>query len=159
MIRSMKESDWDRVAKIYTQGLQRGTATFNTVCPSFSEWDSGHIKQCRLVAEEDGRVVGWIAISPTSSMAAYKGVVEVSLYVDDDYQGRGIGTALLTRLCEESEKHGYWCLYSSIFSTNEASIATHKKCGFREVGYRERISKDKFGKWQNTTIMERRSKE
>ena len=79
------------------------------------------------------------------------------LCIVPEYQGKGIGTALLETLCEESEKAGYWSLYSAILSNNKSSIALHQKCGFREIGYRERIAKDRFGNWQNTTIMERRS--
>ncbi len=158
MIRPMEDRDWPRVAHIYTQGLESGRSTFNTACPTFAEWDAGHLKNCRLVAEENGQVVGWAALSPTSARPAYRGVVEVSIYVDAACQGRGVGSALLAALCEESEQAGYWCLYSAIFSINEASIALHKKCGFREIGYRERIARDKFGVWQNTTLMERRKK-
>ena len=80
----------------------------------------------------------------------------VSIYIDNKYQGSGIGTKLLKKLCNESEKRGYWCLYVAIFSINRPSIELHKKCGFREIGYRERIAKDRFGKWQNTVLMERR---
>lgn len=157
MIREMKREDWPYVEEIYKQGMEHGISTFNTECPSYEEWDAGHIRECRFVSEEDGRVVGWTTISPVSGRCAYRGVVEVSIYIADEYQGKGIGTKLLQRLCEESEKAGYWSLYSAIFSINEASIALHKKCGFREIGYRERIAKDKFGNWQNTTLMERRS--
>ena len=129
------------------------------MCPSFDEWDATYLKDCRLVSVLDGKVVGWIAIRPTSTREAYWGVVEVSIYIDDAYQGQGVGTALLNALIEESEKCGFWTLYSAIFSINTASIALHKKCGFREIGYRERITKDRFGNWQNTTIMERRRKD
>lgn len=159
MIRSMKESDWERVAEIYTQGIKRGNATVNTVCPSYAEWDAAYLKDCRLVAVLDGQVAGWVAILPTSAKKAYWGVVEVSIYINEAYQGRGVGTALMHALIEESEKCGYWTLYSAIFSINTASIALHKKCGFREIGYRERVAKDRFGNWQNTTIMERRKKD
>ncbi|MDD7193044.1 MAG: hypothetical protein PUH33_00865 [Clostridiaceae bacterium] len=62
------------------------------------------------------------------------------------------------RLCEESEKAGIWSLCSVIFENNAASVGLHKKCGFRLVGKRERIAKDRFGRWQNTVIYERRSK-
>ena len=108
------------------------------------------------MAEVEGRVTGWIAISPTSSREAYKGVVEVSVYVDDAFQGRGIGTELLQKVCTESEAQGIWCLYAAIFAINRASIALHRKCGFREIGFRERIAKDRFGNWQDTILMERR---
>lgn len=157
MIREMKPEDWKRVEDIYKQGMEKGISTFNTECPSYEEWDKGHIRECRYVFEEDGRVVGWTAISPSSGRCVYRGCVEVSIYIDEEYQGRGIGTQLLQRLCDETEKAGYWSLYSAIFSINKASIALHKKCGFREIGYREKIAKDRFGVWQNTTMMERRN--
>ena len=157
MIREMRDEDWETVAEIYKQGLEEGTSTFNTECPSFTEWNEGHIKNCRFVFEEEGKVVGWIALSPSSSRCAYKGCVEMSVYVDRNYRGHGIGTALVNTLIREAEKDGYWSIYSAIFSINKASIALHKKCGFREIGYRERIAKDRFGKWQNTTLMEYRA--
>ncbi len=157
MIREMRDEDWGTVAEIYKQGLEEGTSTFNTECPSFTAWNEGHVKNCRFVFEEEGKVVGWIALSPSSSRCAYKGCVEMSVYVDRNYRGHGIGTALVNTIIREAEKDGYWSIYSAIFSINKASIALHKKCGFREIGYRERIAKDRFGKWQNTTLMEYRA--
>ena len=53
MIRPMVDNDWERVSEIYKQGMEGGTATFNTECPSFEEWDKGHIKECRFVYVED----------------------------------------------------------------------------------------------------------
>lgn len=157
MIREMKADDWNRVAEIYTQGLEKGISTFNTECPIYEEWDKGHVKEHRYVYVSDEKVVGWIAISPSSSRCAYRGCVELSIYIDEAYQGKGIGTTLMQKVCSETEKSGYWSIYSAIFSINKASIALHKKCGFREIGYREKIAKDRFGVWQNTTLMERRS--
>ncbi len=157
MIRAMEENDWARVAEIYRQGMESGKSTFNTECPDFEEWDKGHIRTCRFVYEEDGNVVGWVAISPTSSRCVYKGCVEMSVYVDQNYRGHGVGTALVKELIKRSEQEGYWSIYSAIISINKASIGLHKKCGFREIGYRERIAKDRFGVWQNTTLMEYRA--
>ena len=137
--------------------MEEGTSTFNTECPSFAEWNAGHIKDCRFVYEEEGKVVGWIALSPSSSRCAYRGCVEMSVYVDREYRGRGIGSALVNTVVEEAIKDGYWSIYSAILSINKASIVMHKKCGFREIGYRERIAKDRFGTWQNTTLMEYRA--
>ena len=102
MIREMCETDWKRVAEIYEQGLSSGTATFNTECPSYEDWNNSHIKECRYVYEESGKVVGWIAISPTSSRCVYKGCVEASVYVDADYQQKGIGEKLMRKLIEEA---------------------------------------------------------
>lgn len=156
MIREMQKEDWDRVSAIYTQGIESGISTFNTECPGFSEWDAAHCRECRFVYEEENTVAGWVAVSPTSSRDCYRGVVEVSLYVDRNFRGRGIGTQLMRKTIEEAPKAGFWSLYTAILSVNKASIALHKKCGFREIGYRERIAKDRFGRWQNTTIMELR---
>lgn len=158
MIRAMTPADWPQVAAIYEQGLSGGTSTFNTVCPTWEEWDKSHLPQCRFVTEEQGVVTGWAAISPTSSRPVYRGVVEVSIYIHQDWRGQGVGKQLLSHLCCESEKEGFWTLYVSIFAVNKASLALHETCGFRRIGYREKISKDRFGVWQDTIIMERRSK-
>jgi phosphinothricin acetyltransferase len=64
----------------------------------------------------------------------------------------------MKKMMTETEKRGYWMLYSAIFSINIASVELHKKCGFRVIGIREDIAKDKFGEWQSTTIMEWRNK-
>lgn len=159
MIREMKQTDWDAMMEIYKQSLRKGTVTFQTECPTYEEWDMAHCKECRYVYELDGKVVGYTMIAPTSKREAYRGVVELSIFVDEKYLCQGIGRQMLTKLCEETEKRGYWTLYSAVFSVNEASIELHKKCGFRVIGYRDKIAKDRFGKWQNTTIMERRKEE
>lgn len=156
MIREMAENDWSRIAEIYSQGIESGIATFNTECPSFAQWDESHKKECRFVAEENGSVIGWIAVSPISGRCVYKGAVEMSVYIAHDYKEKGIGTQLVKTLLEEAPGAGFWSIYSAIISINKASIALHKKCGFREIGYRERIAKDRFGEWQNTTLMEYR---
>ena len=157
MIREMRASDWGDMMEIYKQSLEKGDITFRTECPTYEEWDEGHIKECRFVYELDGKVIGYTMIAPTSGRDSYRGVVEVSIFVDQKHTQKGIGTALLLKLMEEAEKEGYWTLYSAIFSVNEGSIKLHKKCGFRVIGTREKIAKDKFGNWQSTTIMEWRN--
>lgn len=158
MIREMRKSDWNEMMKIYSQSLEKGTVTFRTECPTFDEWDSEHIKECRYVYETDGKIVGYTMIAPTSRRDSYRGVVELSIFVDEAYLHKGIGTILMKKLMTESEKRGYWMLYSAIFSNNIASVELHKKCGFRVIGIREDIARDRFGEWQSTTIMEWRNK-
>ena len=155
-IREMITHDWDTVMRIYKQGIDSGLATFSTHYPSWEEWDSGHRKECRYVAISNNEVVGFIAISSVSQKPHYSGISEVMVYVDESARHMGVGTALLQRVMEESPKYGCWMLYSSIMSSNAASIRLHDKCGFRTVGYRERIARDKNGEWQDTTIMEYR---
>jgi len=155
-IRPMKTDDWSQVVEIYYQGIQTNNATFNTSCPSYDEWDKTHVKDCRLIADYDGEVAGWAAISSISSRECYKGVAEVSIYVDVNHSGKGVGEMLMKNLLEESENNGFWTIQSSIMQNNSASIRLHEKCGFRTVGFRERIAKDRFGLWRNTVIMEHR---
>ncbi len=157
LIRKMQNEDWEDVKRIYIQSLVEGRSTFETRCPSYEEWNNNHILNCRYVAVTGDKVIGWVAISPTSSREAYKGVVGHSIYVDHDYHHRGIGKALLKHLCNAIEQHGYWCLYTTIFAINEASIHLHKSCGFRVIGTREKIAKDRFGQWQDTVAVEHRN--
>lgn len=157
MIREMKENDWDAVATIYQEGLDTKLATFQTEVPSYAAWDASHIKDCRLVAEADHQVIGWTALTPYSSRQVYRGVAEVSIYIRKEFRKNQVGEKLLQALITEAESVGIWTLQSSIIEINSASIALHKKVGFRMVGHRERIARDVNGAWQNTILMERRS--
>lgn len=158
VIEEMKKSDWYDVSRIYLEGINTGIATFQTSAPTFEEWDKGHVSSCRLVAKSDGQVLGFAALSPTSSRCVYAGVAEVSIYIGENNRGLGIGKALLTNLIRLSEENGFWTLQSGIIRENSSSIELHKKCGFREVGIREKISKMPNGVWHDTVFMERRSK-
>lgn len=157
IIRAMKEEDWDAVAAIYKEGIDTKIATFQLEVPTYEAWDQSHIKSCRLVAEENGVVIGWTALSPYSSRCVYSGVAEVSVYVKGNQRGKKVGEKLLRELIIEAEEEGLWTLQSGILEINNASIALHKKVGFRLVGYREKIAKDHNGVWRNTVLMERRS--
>jgi L-amino acid N-acyltransferase YncA len=156
VIDTMKENDWEQVRSIYLEGIATGDATFETEAPSWDKWNAAHISSCRLVARSGDTVRGWAALSPVSSRCVYGGVAEVSIYIGQRYRGMGLGRALLMALITESEKNGLWTLQAGIFPENQASIDLHKRCGFREVGRRERIGK-MDGRWRDTVLLERRS--
>lgn len=156
-IRDFRPEDWPLVKAIYQQGLDLNIATFQTECPTFEAWDRGHLDDCRFVAVHKGTVVAFAVLSPTSTREVYRGVVEVSIYLDPQYSRMGIGTKLLTHLVEQAQRQGYWSFYSSIIEENSASLSLHRKCGFREIGYRENIARDRFGTWHNTVLFELRS--
>ncbi|UPK72467.1 GNAT family N-acetyltransferase [Chitinophaga filiformis] len=155
-IQSLLDIHWQEVKGIYESGIATGNATFQTTVPEWEEWDKGHTKDCRYVAIENGKVLGWVALSPVSGRCVYAGVAEVSVYVSEDARGKGIGDLLLKKAIKESEKHSFWTLQSGIFPENTASIKLHEKNGFRNVGYREKIGKMN-GIWRDTVLMERRS--
>lgn len=157
-VRLFQSQDWNEVKCIYQQGIDTNIATFETSCPTWEKWNDMHLEKCRLVYILDGKVAGWVALTPTSSRRVYAGVSEVSVYVANDAKRQGIGSALLKKLIESSEANGIWTLQSGVIEENTASIDLHKKCGFRIVGIREKIAQDRFGVWKNIVLMERRSK-
>ena len=132
------------------------SSPFAQSAPEWQEWDAGHLKTCRLIATENGLVLGWTALSPVSGRCVYAGVAEVSIYVAQRARGRGIGSALLAAMARESELAGIWTLQAGIFPENEASIKVHERAGFRVVGTRERVG-CMNGRWRDVVLMERRS--
>jgi phosphinothricin acetyltransferase len=112
----------------------------------------------RFVALEaaTGDVLGWIAASKTSGRAVYAGVVEHSVYVRPEAQGRGVGAALLQALIASSEAAGIWTIQSGIFSGNAPSPRLRVAAGFRVIGTRERVGRH-HGTWRDVVLVERRS--
>lgn len=157
LIRPMEAGDWPEVAAIYQAGMDTGLATFESKCPDYETWDARHHAFARLVAEDAEGILGWAALSPVSARDVYRGVAEVSLYVDPHAQGMGIGTQLLGALLAEAEAVGVWTLQASILAENEASLRLHARCGFRQVGIRERLGRDKNGAWRDVVLMEKRN--
>jgi phosphinothricin acetyltransferase len=157
----MCPADWDAVHAIYAAGIATGEATFESEPPTWEAFDAVRLPAHRLIAEDGGRVVGWAAASRVSSREVYRGVVEHSIYVDPKIQGRGVGRLLLDAFIGSTEAAGIWTIQSSIFPENTASLALHRKLGFRVVGTRERIARishgPKAGHWQDTLLLERRS--
>ncbi len=152
----MTADDWPEVRRIYVEGIASGMATFETDAPAWDEWDKLHLDECRLLATFDGEPAGWAALSTVSDRCVYGGVAEVSVYVAAAHGGKGVGSALLGALVGASEAAGLWTLQAGIFPENEASIALHRKHGFRQVGVRERLGR-LDGEWKDVALLERRS--
>lgn len=159
-VRPLESADWPDVHRVYADGIATGHATFETEPPTWGHFDAGKRSDLRLVAEDDGRVIGWAAGSPVSSRLVYEGVVEHSVYIDPAARGRGIGTTLMEAFIAEAEAAGVWTIQSSIFPENTASLSLHDKLGFRRVGQRERIALMTYGPlagvWRDTVLIERR---
>jgi L-amino acid N-acyltransferase YncA len=153
--RAMTDADLAVVRDIYAEGVATRNATFETEVPTAkalaSKWLAGH----RWVAELDGRVVGWTAISPVSSRPCYSGVGETSVYVAATDRGRGVGKALLWRQVNGADEGGLWTLQTAIFPENRASIALHHSAGYETLAVRSRIAR-LDGVWRDTVLLERR---
>lgn len=94
-IEALTKNNWEVVRSIYIEGISTGEATLEKDHPSFEEWDSSHLPDCRIIARRGNQIVGWAALSPVSSRCVYKGVAEVSIYIAAPCRGEGIrkGTA------------------------------------------------------------------
>ena len=159
IVREMTASDWPQVAAIYEQGIVGHKATFAQSAPTYEDWDRGHHAHTRLVAETpEGMIVGWTAIAPSFARSVYNGVAEISIYIHDAYQHQGVGTLLLEATAKESEKNGIWTLEALIFADNEPSLRLFRKCGYVDLGVRERLGYDTvLKKWRDVAMLERRS--
>jgi L-amino acid N-acyltransferase YncA len=153
--RAMTEADLPTVRDIYAEGLATRNATFETRVPSTAALANRWLPDHRWVAELDGSVVGWSAVSPVSSRACYAGVGESSVYVTESARGRGVGKSLLHRQVTEADAGGLWTLQTSVFPENRASIALHHSAGYRTLAVRSRIAQ-LDGAWRDTVLLERR---
>jgi len=154
--RAVEDDDLPAVLEIYAEGIATGDATFETtvldVATVRARWLPGHA----WVAEVDGEVVGWTALSPTSARECYAGVAEGAVYVAERARGRGVGRALLHRQVTGADAGGLWTLQTSILPENRASLALHHSAGYRTLAVRSRIAV-LDGRWRDVVLLERRS--
>lgn len=156
-LRKMLPVDEIRVLEIFKQGIEAGISTFETDIPSKQAWDSKYYHDCRWIIEnENDFIMGWGALKSVGQVDWAKGVAEVSIYIDSEFQSKGFGTILLERIVIDSEKKGFWMLQSGVFPENIASLKLHQKLGFRVVGTREKIGQLN-GEWKDIVLLERRS--
>lgn len=157
-IRPATLEDLEPITAIYNEAILTTVATFDTVPKSLADqrkWFHDHVPRYPvLVAELDGRVVGWASLSRWSDRPAYVGTAEVSVYVGQDHQGKKIGSALLEALVEAGEKGGFHTLVSRIVQGSDVSIHLHDKLGFTHVGVLKEAGR-KFGKLLDVTIMQK----
>ncbi|PSC07013.1 GNAT family N-acetyltransferase [Alsobacter soli] len=161
IVRPSEDKDLPAITAIYEHAVLNGTASFEIDPP-----DQAEVARRReallsagfpyLVAEVDGRVVGYAYAGPYRPRPAYQFTVEDSIYVAPDVQGRGVGRALLSSLIAHCERQGFRQMVGVIGdSSSTGSIALHRSLGFlnagvvRDVGY-------KHGRWLDQVIMQRR---
>ena len=154
--RPVTDADTPRVLAIYKEGLATRNATFETKVPTVKQMQARWLPGLAWVAEIDGEIVGWTAITPADSRECYRGVGETSVYVTETARGRGVGKALLFTQVTEADAAGMWTLQTSIFPENRASRALHHSAGYRTLAVRTRIAQ-LDGVWHDTVLLERRS--
>jgi phosphinothricin acetyltransferase len=155
-IRAAGAADAGAIAAIHNQGIAERAATFDTddvTAQDVLAW-LGDDRAPFLVAELGGRVAGWARVIRSGERCALAGVGEYTIYLDREARGRGIGRRLLDDLAAAAEADGYWKLQGRLFTSNAASAALARRCGFREVGVYERHGR-LGGEWKDLLIVER----
>lgn len=162
-IRVATNNDLVQITKIYSDSVLSGTASFETTPPSIDKMqqrftkiiDSGYPY---LVAEFDGQIAGYAHAGPYRSRPAYYWSIESTIYLDPQYQRRGIGKALLLELLDRCTKAGFRQIIGVIATDgknpNLASIALHEACGFVTVGNIKNVGR-KHDVWLDTVIMQK----
>ena len=160
IVRASTEADVVRCAEIYAHHVLHGTASFEVDPPDLAEMKRRRaavldIGLPHLVAEREGRVMGYAYAGNWRPRPAYKFSVEDSIYIDNDATGQGVGKALLPVLIEQCTALGKKQMVAVIGdSASTPSIRLHAACGFRKVGTLENIG-FKFGRWLDSVLMQR----
>jgi phosphinothricin acetyltransferase len=157
-VRLAVAADAAAIARIYNQGIEDRIATFETEPRTTA--DIERLLEQRLgrypavVVERGGQVVAWASAGLYRARPCYDPIAEHSVYVDRAHRGTGVGRVALEAVCAEAERLGFLKLVSRIFPENEASLALHRKVGFREVGIYHRHGK-LDGQWRDCVIVEK----
>jgi phosphinothricin acetyltransferase len=158
-VRPARENDAAAIAAIYAHHVAHGTASFDTDPRSEAE-TAAKINECTnrgwpfLVAELDGRVIGYAYATQFRDRPAYRTTCENSIYLDPAYLGRGVGTLLLDALVEAATAAGFRQMIAVIGGAEPASAALHARAGFVETG-RMRSAGRKHGRWLDTLYMQK----
>ena len=157
VIRHATPADAPALAAIYNHEVENETSTFDLVPRSLEEqlaWQGAREGAfCVFVADLDGEVAGFGALSPYKERAAYRTSVEDSVYVDRSLSRRGIGRLLLTALLEVARESGFHAVFARIEASGAASRALHEACGFRLVGVEVEVGR-KFNRWLDVALMQ-----
>lgn len=158
VIRDAESSDLPAILRIYNYAIKHTTATFDLEEQTLSqrmEWFSKYGgKYPLIVAEENGRVMGYSCLSRFREKPAYAGTAESSVYIDKDDWGKGIGKLLVNEIIERAVSLGYHTIVAGITGGNEASERLHLGLGFELVGCFKAVGY-KFGQWQDVTFFQR----
>lgn len=159
-VRPATTSDLDRITEIYAHAVIHGTASYELEPPSRAEMRARFESLAEksypwLVAEEGEHVLGYAYAGPFRPRPAYRFMVEDSIYVAPQAQGRGIGRLLLGRLVAEAAELGFRQMAAVIGdgSNNLASVRLHEQAGFRHAGMLQG-SGYKHGRWLDTVFMQ-----
>ena len=152
LIRIATMDDLPELLYIYNYEVTNGTATFDLTPQSLEQrmlWFKAHnIDNHPLyVADDNGKVVGYVSLSAYREKEAYRSTVELSVYIHPEHRGHGIATELMNFILEKARKdESIHTVVSVITSGNNASVKLHEKFGFSFGGTLKEVGV-KFGKY------------
>ena len=150
MIREVRPDDAAQIAGIYNRYILETTISFETQ-PLSAEDMRKRIEEISsyfpyLVAENNGKLIGYCYAHPWKERAAYCKTLETTIYLASEAKGKGLGTRLMDRLIDECRNRGYHVLIACITAENEESCRFHERLGFKKVSHFEQVGQ-KFGRW------------
>ena len=157
-IRAARDGDAAAICEIYNQGIEERVATLETELRTPEErrqWMAARgARHPVVVAERDGRVVGWASLNAFNPRRAYDHVADLSVYVDRAWRGKGVGRRLIDHVTALARQLTYHKIVLAAFPENAQGMALYERVGFRTVGiYREQGQLD--GKWVDVIVMEK----
>jgi L-amino acid N-acyltransferase YncA len=158
IFRPSKLEDAAAINSIYNEVILNTQATFDLEPKTLEEriaWLKEHDEMHPvIVAEIEGFVAGWAALSRWSDKNAYDSTAEVSVYVDKNHRNKGIGKKLLDLITIEGRSVGLHCILSRITEGNEVSINVHVALGYKHIGVMKEVG-FKFGKYLDVYLLQR----
>jgi phosphinothricin acetyltransferase len=150
-------SDVAAITEIYNQAILNTTATFDTEPRDIEDRRRWFLDRTErypvLVAELNGQVVGWTALSVFSDRRAYDVTAETAFYVHESFRGQGIGRGLKRRIIEEARRIGFHSLVARVAADSTASLHLNAQFGFQIVGTLREVGR-KFGRLLDVHILQ-----
>ncbi|WP_340026816.1 arsinothricin resistance N-acetyltransferase ArsN1 family A [Paenibacillus sp. FSL K6-1096] len=141
-VRQASPEDIESILRIYNQGIEDRIATLETETKDSSYMEAWfNDRQGRfsvLVAETEGKVIGWASLNPYSHRCAYNGVADLSVYIDRSFRGQGAGSSLLESLHKVAKENSFYKIVLFTFPFNENGQGLYRKMGYRQVGVFEK---------------------
>ena len=157
-LRPAAEADQQAILDIYNDAVLHTTATFDLEPRTWEEhqrwWEEHRPPYAVLVATVSNVVAGWGALSAFRAKPGYRFTVQDSVYVHQDFRGRGIGAALLDVLIETARHRRFHSIMALIDGDNAVSVRLHERLGFRHVGAFSEVG-FKFGRWLDVVHMQK----
>ncbi|WP_227521585.1 arsinothricin resistance N-acetyltransferase ArsN1 family A [Bacillus alkalisoli] len=137
-IRESKQEDIEAILRIYNQGIEDRIATLETVLKDteyMREWYKMHQDRYQvIVAENKEQVVGWASLNIYNSRCAYDGVADLSIYIERESRGKGMGGKLIDKIEVIARRNNFHKIILSTFHFNQLGQTLYRKKGYREVG-------------------------